>query len=246
MEQTVFKIESSLDFYRITEALTEQNIPFAERKFEDSTFPSFGQGKVFAEIIVDPQYAEIAAKIVAGEPFAEKDIPISAVQSPPPRKKRSTAIIILVLYALVSTVFAVKFWHDSTRAGESKNFKGSWNYTGTTYTEEYIPTGKTLSVYVDANFDRNYEFARYYDKSGALLSETEDRNEDGILDKMTSFDLEGKVCGLSHDTDLDGNFDIVLNVLENSDTIYFYDFDNDSRYDSLSPAKIRQVQQTNN
>ncbi len=246
MEQTVFKIESSLDFYRITEALTEQNIPFAERKFEDSTFPSFGQGKVFAEIIVDSQYAEIAAKIVAGEPFTEKDIPISPVQSPPPRKKRSTVIIILVLYALVSTVFAVKFWHDSTHTGEGKNVKGSWNYTGTTYTQEYIPTGKTLSVSVDANYDGNYEFFRYYDKEGVLLSEMEDKNEDGFLDKMTGFDLEGKVCSFSHDTDLDGYLDIVLNILENNDTIYFYDFDNDSRYDSLSPAIIRQIQPTNN
>ena len=52
MEQVTYRVESELDFLRITSSLKESNIPFISRKYSDSSFPFFVQSKAFGDISI--------------------------------------------------------------------------------------------------------------------------------------------------------------------------------------------------
>lgn len=221
MGNITFTIENEQDCNRITGLLEEAEIPYAIRKYSDSTFPSFGQGRPYAEITVDESQKDKLQTLFSEE---QEVLVSNNVENPAPKKKYNILQIALIIYAVIATILLLKYVHLNTISTYSKNYHYQWNYNNTVLAMISKKTGKTLTKWFDVNYDFNYEFTQEYSNNGDR-TEIFDFNEDGFNESVYYYNKYNQLVGKSFDWDADGVYDQHETILENKDTLVFTDKD---------------------
>ncbi|MFZ6051036.1 hypothetical protein [Halocola ammonii] len=150
------------------------------------------------------------------------------------KPKRTTLLISLLgAYSLIMTGLFIRQYWIHERQSFDKNYKHSWNLDGTVLSMRNKETNKLNTVYYDENFDYNYERAEYY-ADDHLVAKAFDYDENGVFEKITYFDLNSEYIGFDQDIDSDQIYEYSLMIMENNDSLYLFDTNNNFRIDSLS------------
>lgn len=229
MDTTTFNIYSELDFIRITDDLENAGIPFAVRKMEDSVLPGITGPKAHAVISVDTVHAQRAAELIAGLGDGMKRA--GGAPTAKGRRKRNFMLWFFIFYSFAASILLMKYWHQATWSDRQKHFEGSWNYNNTIYSVKSKTSGKPMSSFVDMNFDYNNEAVRNYERSGQLVWEALDDDEDGFFDRAFDFGLNGEVSSRYLDYDNNGLFDLQIIYLDNGDSLKLTDKDYNGFYE---------------
>jgi hypothetical protein len=222
MEQVTYRLESELDFLRITSSLKESNIPFVSRKYSDSNFPFFEQSRAFGDISVAlKDEAELRNRIKS----LTNNEPLIVVQNNETKVRKSGGIwrIVTIVYAIVISLVCFKYWYINYRSGVDKNNTIEWSYDGQDFIMKNKKTGIISHRSTDANFDLNFEEVRSYSRNGVKVVEWRDKDEDGFYEEVLLFNLNEEPIGSEFDTDNDGVTDRMMIILDNKDTLKLLD-----------------------
>lgn len=149
---------------------------------------------------------------------------------------QSNALRYLCAFFFLSTAICSVGWYNAynphAENGVYKNYTGSWGNEGTVYSERWNVNGNRASVWLDLNYDFNFEKYSLYNISDQLICEEFDDNEDGIAEKTLRYSPEGKVRYEYLDQDGNGWYERMLSY-GRTITIEYKDSDFDCEYDSI-------------
>ena len=138
----------------------------------------------------------------------------------------------LIIYSIITTVVAIKFWHLYQRNNSEKNFDVSWNITNDRMIMKDKKTGRLVTLSEDVNFDNNFELTEiYFDGVGPIAS-FKDENDNGYFEKLIYFDFNGELVGESLDFDDNGSIDYYSIITETNDTLEFVDKNKNGRMEA--------------
>lgn len=232
MKKISFDIFDELDFHRIADELKNKRIPYEYKFYQSSILPSIDMNPPFAAIIVQEMYKDTVEAILQEDTDEEfmTEIPVETSQNSSQRKLLNyNWQVILLLYAIVATIAAIRGQVILNKNGARKNFKVAWSADGTTVFEIH-QDGLYKTAYFDFNWDANYEKVRliYDDK---VIYEGLDQNEDGLVEFVKTYDLNGNETGRTFDKDKDGLVDVHYFYLENQDTLILKDINADGAFE---------------
>ena len=213
MKERIISIDDRIEWLKVKALLEENNIPYREKGVSDSTFPSLTNDGLI-EIVISEDFSDSFFRLV------EKEYPSRTQEVK--EKKVNISRILLWVYAIVMTGLFWKYYDLNRKNSDDKNFTYEWSFDNVSLVSKEKRTGKVSAVYIDANFNNNYEKIESY-THGKLTVESFDRNEDGFIDKEIIWGLNGKLSAIYLDTDYDRIFEESLTILENGDTLKFKD-----------------------
>jgi len=222
MGQVTYRLESELDFLRITSSLKESNIPFVSRKYSDSNFPFFVQSKAFGDIsVVLEDEAELKGRIKS----LTRNEPIQVGQTNEIKVKKSNGIwrFITIVHVIVISLLCFRYWYISYRGSVDKNNTIEWSYDGQVFIMKNKETGIISHRSTDANFDLNFEEVKSYSRDGVNVVEWRDKDEDGLYEEVLMFNLKGEPIGSEFDMNNDGVTDRMIIILDGGDTLKLLD-----------------------
>ena len=149
------------------------------------------------------------------------------------KPKRTTLLIWLIgAYSLIMTGLFIRQYWIYEKQSKDKNFYYTWNVDGTILSMRDNESNRLKSVFYDENSDFNYERSDYY-INDRIVSKAFDYDENGVYEKVTYFDLNSNYVGFDQDLDKDEIYEYSLRILENNDSLYFYDINKNNRIDSI-------------
>lgn len=222
MENLSFKIKTEVDLDRIILALEELKIPYSSRKLTNSAFPALDTD--VAEITVSTAYQntlnlliQTPSMITAQEPLKHEEedssLPI------PNTRKISMSKVLLILYALVTTVLVVRHWYIDYKNNNAKHSSFEWNYEGTELSTIHKTSKKTMSMITDRNHDLNFEKTSMYSKNGEKIEDCFDFDEDGYFESVYCYNTKNDLVFRQQDQNNDGIYDKYELMLSPKDTL---------------------------
>lgn len=229
MEKVTYKIESEIELYRITSLLEELQIPYIQNLKSDSSFPVLNKVGEFGEISIPKEYEARAHHL-----FIKTEKQSIVVEN---KNNRATPNatkfwhIGLIIYSIIVTIIAIKYWHIDYRNKSDKNFIYKWNIENSELSLINKKTGKTIQLFKDLNYDLNYERSITYSSEGIKTSISIDNNEDGFFEHIYSLSKNGELTGESFDLNNDGNIEKMTIILLNGDTLKLVDKNEDGFFE---------------
>lgn len=226
MNHVTYRLESELDFQRVTSTLNESKVFYSSRKYSDSNFPSLDLQQGFGDVTVSVDN-EIELRSMIEELTGTKPQRVNKFVSQNSGKGVSVVQILLISYAFIVSLLCLRYWYLNYRTSEDKNSTFEWSFDAQILTTKRKESGITSARSIDANYDQNFELTMSYSKEGVRLVEWKDLNEDGYYDETSSYNLKGERTGVQFDRDNDGITEEVIIVLNNGDTLKLYDSNKD-------------------
>lgn len=232
MEIITYQIENEVDAARITSMFDEKEIPYTIKKNSD-LFPYNGERRAFAELLIlrefEKQAQAIFDEVMKSRNTAHEEPSTfeGEIEIHKTSKKRNLWRPVLILYSITVTVLLIRYWNIDRKNSQSKNFKSTWNLSNTELIVRRKSDQQLIDIYSDANYDLNFEKTETYTKRNTLASRASDFNEDGFVDEVTYFGMNGKVSGSAADYDSDGEVDETIVILETGDTLKLTDKNHD-------------------
>lgn len=135
----------------------------------------------------------------------------------------------LIIYSIIITVVAIKYWHLNQISRSVKNFDIRWNSTNDRMIMEDKKTGRLVMLSEDINFDYNFELTEIYFNGVGPITSYKDENDNGYFEKILQFDFNGELVGESLDFDDNGSIDYYSIITETNDTLEFVDKNKNGR-----------------
>jgi hypothetical protein len=233
MKQVIIRIDNEIEFLKLKEILEENNFSFMYNSIKDSAFPSLGSQKNdYFEVVFSKENLTDFLTLTENK-YQYTEVEMKEIDSTKNGKKRSNKYFYyLLLYSVILTAFCVKQYLELNRNSKDKCFKYSWNFLNTEMEITDKKSKELRAIHFDNNYNYNFELIDTYTK-GKLTSKSYDSDEDGNFEEIEYFNLNSKLCGYDLDTDKDGIFEFSTILLENNDTLYFYDLNNNCQIDSI-------------
>lgn len=147
-----------------------------------------------------------------------------------------TFMMTFMMIFLITTIICAVGWYNAynplAENGIYKNFTGLWGNEGTVYSERWNVNGNRATVWLDLNYDYNFEKHSLYNISDQLICEEFDDNEDGVVERTLRYSPDGKVRYEYLDKDANGWYERMLSY-GRTITIEYKDSDFDCEYDSI-------------
>ncbi len=224
MENLSFKIKTEVDLDRIILALEELKIPYSTRKLTNSAFPALDTD--VAEITVSTAYQNTLnlliqnySTIITQEPLKYKEGDSASSFSNP--RKNSISKVMLILYALVTTVLLMRHWYIDYKNNNAKHSSFEWNYEGTELSTIHKTNKKTMSMITDRNHDLNFEKTSMFSKNGDKVEDCFDFDEDGYFESVYCYNTKNDLVFRQQDQNNDGIYDKYELMLSPKDTLVF-------------------------
>jgi len=233
MNRVTYRLESELDFRRVTSTLNESKVSYSARKYSDSNFPALDLQQGFGDITVSVDN-EMELRSMIEELTGTKPQRVNQFVSQNSGKGLSVRQILLISYAFIVSLLCLRYWYLNYRTSEDKNSTFEWSFDAQVLTTKRKATGITSVRSIDANYDQNFELTMSYSKEGVRLVEWRDLNEDGYYEETSSYNLKGERTGVQFDRDNDGITEEVIIVLNNGDTLKLYDSNKDGTLEMKS------------
>jgi hypothetical protein len=226
MNQVTYRLESELDFQRVTSTLNESKIHYSARKYSDSNFPSLNLQQGFGDVTVSIDN-EMELRSMIEQFTGTKPQRVNQFVNQISGKRMSARQILLISYAFIVSLLCLRFWYLNYKTSVDKNNTFEWSFDAQVLITKRKDSGIISARSIDANYDQNFEVTISYSKQGVRLVEWNDLNEDGYYEKVLSYNLKGDKTSFQFDRDNDGITDEVIIVLNNGDTLKLYDSNND-------------------
>jgi hypothetical protein len=226
MNQVTYRLESELDFQRVTSTLNESKIHYSARKYSDSNFPSLNLQQGFGDVTVSIDN-EMELRSMIEQFTGTKPQRVNQFVNQISGKRMSARQILLISYAFIVSLLCIRFWYLNYKTSVDKNNTFEWSFDAQVLITKRKDSGIISARSIDANYDQNFEVTISYSKQGVRLVEWNDLNEDGYYEKVLSYNLKGDKTSFQFDRDNDGITDEVIIVLNNGDTLKLYDSNND-------------------
>jgi hypothetical protein len=223
----IITVESEVELQRMCDALTEKEIPFLVKRHNDSAFPSIAVGKPFAEISLEDSHHQVVQEISKG--ILGRDV--LGVSPIPNTSKHKTWFKVVIVYSLLISIVAFRFWYLHHKSNTDKNFHFEWNYDGTQLSYFDKKTGQRSLLYLDENYNYNFEEIITYSDSGALATKSFDKNENGRHEWFYQYKPSGELVAKLIDHDDDGLFDEISIALQNGGHLTFIDKNKDGFFE---------------
>lgn len=236
MNHVTYRLESEIDFQRITSTLNELKVSYSARKYSDSNFPSLSLQQGFGDVTVsadkEMELRSMIEKLTGTTPQL-----VNQFSSQKSGKKLGVLQILLISYAVIVSLLCLRYWYINYRTSEDKNSTFEWDFDAQVLIAKRKDSGIISERSIDANYDQNFEVIISYSKQGVRLVEWNDLNEDGYYEMVLTYNLKGEKTGLQVDRDNDGLSDEVLIVLNNGDTLKLYDSNKDGTLEMKNETK---------
>jgi len=233
MNCVTYRLESELDFQRVTSSLNESRITYTARKYSDSNFPSLDLQQGFGDVTVSVD-SEMELRSMIEELTGTKPQRVKQFVSQNGGKGVNTRQILLIPYAVIVSLICLRYWYLNYRTSEDKNSTFEWSFDAQDLITKRKATGMISARSIDANFDQNFELTMSYSKEGVRIVESKDLNEDGYYEETSFYNLKGEITGVQFDRDNDGITEEVIIVLNNGDTLKLYDSNKDGTLEMQS------------
>jgi hypothetical protein len=238
MNHVTYRLESELDFQRVTSILNKSKIHYSAKKYTDSNFPSLDLQQGFGDITVSVDN-EMELRSMIDELTGTKPQRVNHFVSQNSSKGVSVRKIILISYAFIVSLLCLRYWYLNYRTSEDKNNTFEWNFDAQVLITKRKDSGIISARSIDANYDQNFELIMSYSRQGALLLEWNDLNEDGYYEEVSYYNLKGERTGVQYDRDNDGITEEVIIVLNNGDTLKLYDSNKDGTLEMKVGPMVR-------
>jgi hypothetical protein len=133
---------------------------------------------------------------------------------------------------LVCAVGWYNAYNPMAENGVYKNYTGSWGNEGTVYSERWNANGNRSAVWLDLNYDFNFEKISTFNFSDNRITEAFDDNEDGHMERVLSYSPSGDLIQESFDADGNGCAERVITYHDKL-KIEFTDLDANCVFDSI-------------
>jgi len=147
-------------------------------------------------------------------------------------KNNNILLNILILYAVVMTIFSFKYYDYYRENNNDNNFTYKLSHDNTSLKVRRSSTNELFAIYYDKNYDYNYEKIEGIHK-GRIIAEWIDENEDGIPELEKWYGTDGSTACLYKDLNEDGINDSVIIILENNDTLNFVDYNKNGKLELM-------------
>jgi hypothetical protein len=203
MDSIIISAENEIELQRILDALDTRAIPCLVKRYADSSFPSITQGKPFAEISIDVKYRTTVNEILSN---LLNRVPEYKAQ-PGAKSRWSASFIFMMIYSLLISVVALRYWYIHKKSSIDKNFDFQWSYDGSWLHSVNKTTGKDANLYIDENLNYSFEEILTYSDSGLMVTKSIDRNENGRYEQFLNYNHSGDLVIKMDDIDDDGVID---------------------------------------
>lgn len=200
MEKRIIYIKDKLELLRIKRILELNSIEFELIDREDSAFKGISGSNSFELIINENDFDKI--QNVSKENLNTKKLNFQENA----KSKFNFWTVLILIYSLVITLLFMKYFNIAERGSVDKNFNYVWNYNNTILFQKYKKTEEIFSKYFDTNRDGNYEKIEGYNR-GKLISISEDKNENGLIEKTVSYTYDKTISLTMLDNNEDGNYE---------------------------------------
>ena len=239
MRYISFEIHNKLDFFAITNALSNQNIEYTARNLQDSAFPKMIQLDPFGVIEVKEDDVETVKLIIEQLKLSQpstttfsKELPIENkpfLKSSSNSSKLKTILFLAIAYGVFVSFYAFKLHKSQKLQNTDKNFIYEWNKGGEILTTKLKYSTKIVTISHDYNYDDNWEAMTTYSIDKKHKGMYSDKDENGFFENVVYYS-NNKYTGKQSDRNNDANFDYSEFILENGDTLVLVDNDFDGFY----------------
>lgn len=218
MYQRIIGIKNEIEFLKVKQLLEANEIPVMSNQIQDSAFPVLDNKRNAYQLIIPEEFSSKYFRII------ESDYPNKIIEIEQKDKNPRTKLwfFLMIGYGLIMSFLFLKYFDINRKNSSDKNFNYQWSLDNTELSLVNKESKKVSAIYMDKNFDLNYEKTLGYFK-GKIVSESIDKDENGIYEEIQFFDLKGNSAGKSLDTDQDGIYETSIMVLENEEEIVFED-----------------------
>lgn len=228
MIERIILVENSLEAMEVQSILKEADIPFRFKQNENSAFPGMFS-RWWGEIAFPNEYSQEFFELTNVQ-YASYEKEIS--ENTGKLGSFSYTKLLLVCYAILSTLFCYKYYNIYKKSNQNKNFHTEWNYDNTIVTYRSKKTNAIAIQYSDINMDNNFERITEYSDNQNLLFESLDLNEDGYYEILNNYDPEGNLIEQYIDSDFDHWYDEGFIIFDNGDTLKLLDKNRNGIFDS--------------
>ncbi|MFN8864485.1 MAG: hypothetical protein ACK5W1_09240 [Flavobacteriales bacterium] len=230
MQQVIYRLETEIDFQRVTVSLTESGIPFTYILHSNSSFPSLNLPQAFGDIAV-PLEHELALCTMIQELTGRQPLRVGESTRRKSGKKIRIWQVLLISYAVLISLICLRYWYLNQRTQGEKFYTPEWSFDARELILRSKETGLISDFYQDANYDHNFELSIVHSKAGIPMYVWKDLNEDGYFEESISYNVNGEKTGFRFDRDNNGIDEEVLIILENGDTLKLYDSNQDGTFE---------------
>ncbi|KOY86486.1 hypothetical protein AD998_10315 [bacterium 336/3] len=239
-EKVIFKIDNELTYFKLVALLEANKIWYIARRVENNLYPSLNFVGIYGEITVLEQDSEKVESFLEKKEYSDSELSSEITENnctnteidKAPKAKKNRTQTFLVIYAIVMTLVALRYWYANKNYQEDKNYTYHWNIDATALKTVLKKSSDVTTISYDRNYDLNFEKSVGYVK-GYKSSETFDSNENGIIERMNLFNNKGDLVGYSINVDEDFSFEQSCIILENKDTLYLLDKDRNCMFEEL-------------
>ena len=229
MKEFKLNIDSQIELDELIRYLKETEIEFEIVFNNDSVMPVFNQEAPYAIVKIDNEYKKLLEEIYlkVQEELSNK------VEIENKGKKYNFKYLALLVYAVIITVTAAKYWAIVNRDDVLSDFKFVWNYNGTKLETIDKRTGRVISETHDVNFNANYEKTYIYSPNLKLRYVLNDLNDNGYLNEIFTYNDNKELTSIEYDFNNDGLFDQIEYYLKNGDTLIVVDKESNGNFEIL-------------
>ena len=218
MYQRIIEIGNEIESLKVKTLLESNGVPIVLKPIQDSAFPALENKQNLYHLIIPEEYSSTYFRLI------ENDYPNKLIEINKEEKSSKTKfwLYLMIGYGVIMSLLFLKYFDINRKNSSDKNFTYRWSYDNTELNLVSKATKRVHTVYVDKNFDLNYEKIVAY-IGGRKVSASIDKDENGIYEEVRFFDLQGNNAGISLDEDQDGLFETSTMILENREKLIFVD-----------------------
>lgn len=216
MHQRVIQIENEIEWLQVQRILERNDIPFMSNQVQNTAFPDLNTHKKYHQIVIPDECSEQYFNLIEG------GYPNKILHNDKRVDNSKIWPYLMIIYGLVMTLLFFKYFQIVQRSSSQKNFVSEWTFDNKKLKSINKKSGITEYIYIDGNFDNNFEKIEEYIGS-RKISTSFDKDENGRIEETLYFSIQGEFAGRSSDTNQDKFTDTLTMVLENQEKLILVD-----------------------
>lgn len=225
MFQRIIAIENEVEWLNVKQVLESNDVPVTSVEKKDASFPHLDYSRYTFQLIIPEEYSAQYFRLIAA------DYPTQVIQDTTDGKKSKAKLKrgLLIVYAIIISLAFIKYYDINRKVTMNKNFEYEWSAFNTQLRSIDKKTQFVNSVYIDANYNLNYEEVVSYSEQ-RRFAESFDEDENGFYELTIYYDINGDVSGRSRDENQNGIIEFEEYVLENQEMLLLKDEDEDGHF----------------